>query len=58
VASVQGTYVIESATDLVPGEWKTLRTYTNRTGTPQTAIFEEPISGNEPQRYYRIRLSP
>jgi hypothetical protein len=58
VANVQSSYAIESTTDLASGRWKTLRTYTNSTGGQKPTTFEEPISGDEPQRYYRVRLNP
>ncbi len=58
VADVRSSYALEFTTDLTSGAWQTVRSYTNGTARPQTAIFEEPIPENEPQRYYRIRLSP
>jgi hypothetical protein len=57
-ANVRTSYAIEFTTDLASGQWHIVRTYTNGTGNQQVATFEEAISPNEPQRYYRVRVEP
>lgn len=56
-AEPQVQYVIEFTTALGSASWQVLSTFSNGEAQVKTATVSDTISGNHPQRYYRVRVA-